>query len=635
MRKYLLAFFLCGFALASWGWALYIAADQETASIEVEFGGSPVVGTQLFFAQANDFSERRSSTLLEEKAVWRISVPVGQAETLRIDPPPGVAVSICRLNVDFSGASTRSLGDYRLAGLHHIQEVRQEGACLTVIPLADGNDPQVLLASANASEHAPSPDLISAVGVAVAGVLALLFAAWILCSREPAVAESFADRVGGSLVAIYFLLSLLAGFAYAVVTPPGAVADEYAHVTKAVKVSSGVLVGATGDRLFPNIFEMYGAFNGYLDPGVHFSKPQLLAQLETPVPCAPTTAALPSGADSYAPHLYMAPAASYALSCAVGLDTGAFFLIGRLGNLLIATLLIALGLWATRRARWALFVCALLPMTVYQVASLSADSLYIALSFAWIGVICGLIEGRIPIAKAKWFLAPLALALAISKPGAAWVLVALLFTRPLYLRETGRFWPTGVLLLVLPLLAHLLWVIYAGGSAAPLDGVDPAANIQRLHSDPLGAAAVFGQTFFGPHGVWIWKSALGVLGWLDVYLSSFTYLGLSLCLLASLWMGLDGSRCLPTWVSGAAVLFSGGAALMLALPLFIFWTFHESNVVMGLQGRYFLPCIAFAACFLARGGDQRVRACLSVVVPLVLMYALVDGLFALITRYYP
>lgn len=632
MKARAIAITLVAVAVLLGAFAVKAAFDAHVASIEISLAEGPVVGTQLFFAADGGFSERNSAVLQEQAPAWRMRVPSAEVGTLRLDPPVDAVVSVCRLDI-MAGDQRRSLKDYRVTGFHQVAAYTYADGCLVVEPIAGGVDPQLQLELL--PDRMLSPDRRWAWGF---GLAALLFAAAARISmrgrRRPKVAGVLADRLAGRLVPVYVLLSLAFGSLYALVTPPGAVTDEYAHVTKAVKVSEGVLVGDTGERLFADVFEMYGRFNGYLDPSVHFSTAQLLTQIETPVPCEPSTAALPGGADSYAPHLYVAPAASYAFSCATGQDTGTFLLLARLGNLFIATLLIAAGLWATLRARWALFVCALLPMTVYQIASVSADAMYLALSFAWIGAVCGVMEERVPTAKAIWVLGPLAVMLAISKPGAAWVLIAILFARPVYLRTVGTFTPALLKYLVVPFIVHLLWVLYSAGSANPLDGVDPAANLSRFIGEPLGVAKVFVQTFTGSHGIWLWKSSLGVLGWLDVYLSIWSYAGLTLCLVASLWMGASKEAPGP-WVSSGALLFSAGAAAMLALPLFIFWTFPQSPIVMGLQGRYFLPCVAFAVCFLARGADPRLRALLSAVVPLVLMLALADGLIALVERYYP
>lgn len=635
MRLRVVAFVLLAAAILMAGLGLHAGIKAKLVTVEVSVSGSAVPGTQIFFAANGEFSERDSLVLSEESELSRFRIPVKQVATLRFDPPVGSLIRVCGLRVRIGGVE-RAFEDYRVTGTHHVAELTSSDGCVVIKPDPLGDDPQAILAIRPERELAANWNTAGVLwlGAALCGFMALLLLSRLRSESTGVSRIAIADRVTGKLVPLYIALSLVFGAAYAVVTPPGAVTDEYAHVTKAMKVSEGVLVGATGERIFPNVFEMYGPFNDYLNPDVHFSTNQLFTQIETPVACEPSTAALPHGADSYAPHLYVAPAASYAFSCATGQNTGTFLVLARMGNLLLATLIIAVGMWATLRARWVLFVCALLPMTMYQVASVSADALSLAFSFAWIGVVCGLLEERIPVSKAFWWLGPLAAAIAISKPGAAWVLSAILFARPVYLRTAGTFFPALLSFLIVPFIVHFLWVLIAAGTASPLAGVDPSANLARLVNDPVGVATVFAQTFFGPHGVWIWKSSLGLLGWLDVYLSPWAYTALSGCMLASLWMaGIRGS--LKPWVSSIAIVFSAGAAVMLALPLFIYWTLADSSVVMGLQGRYFLPCLAFAASFFARSSDARIRSALSVAVPFFLMFALADGLIALVERYYP
>lgn len=66
------------------------------------------------------------------------------------------------------------------------------------------------------------------------------------------------------------------------------------------------------------------------------------------------------------------------------------FLYGaRLLNLMLAAALVYLGIRWARRGRWALFAVATLPMLLSQVATLSADSLWLGASIAWLGLVSG------------------------------------------------------------------------------------------------------------------------------------------------------------------------------------------------------------------------------------------------------
>ncbi|MCD9031671.1 DUF2142 domain-containing protein [Luteimonas sp. Y-2-2-4F] len=614
--------------------------------VEVRFGflGGVPEGTRVLFSGENDFAAEDSLPLpADAEGDVSVFVPVGLHERIRMVPLAGSTVSLCSLEAA-AGREPLSLADYRIIDRREVATASSRAGCVSVAPLPGATNPHVTLGLQPG--NAWDADVLYWLALAVALFCAALgLSAWWLRGRVGRTAvdgtlPGAPARAGVSrLVPAYVAISLVFGTLYALVTPPGAVTDEYAHVTKAAKMANGAFLGETGDRYFPNVYEMYGRFNGYLDPNVRFTRLQLLNQLSAPVPCRPVTADLPRGADSYSPTLYLVPAAAYAIGCATGGDLGDFLLLARLGNLLAATGLIAFGIWATLRARWVLFVCALMPMSLYQIASVSADALHIASSLAWLGAICGMIEGRIPVRRAGWLLGPLALFLALSKPGAAWVLSAILFARPAYVRQAASFAPAVLKFMAIPFAIHIAWVLYGASSATPLAGVDPGANLTRIIGSPLEVAGLFFSTFMSTYGLWILKSMLAALGWLDVSLTKASYLGLLFCLAAALVMGRPVPRP-PVATMAAGWIFAAGAVVMLSFPLYLFWTSPESTIIMGLQGRYFIPCLAFALCFSAgplRAGRYAaaIHRGLAVLVPAIVMIALADGLLALLARYYP
>lgn len=608
-----------------------VALDKAVVEVGLTFSHPMPAGAQVFVAEGGSFSEKNSFVLPSVQAGERVdfNVPAGFQMIVRLDPPADQVMSLCSVAVE--GFEHLGLGSYAISDSHQLRSLSETKGCLVAVPAAGAEDPQFVLRTKVEPSSGAGTPMFWLFAATLTGGFVLAMALWLGCT----VLRGFT----GWVVPLYVVMSLTFGTLYAIATPPGAVTDEYAHVTKAVKVAHGVMVGATGERAFPNIFRMYGPFDGYLNPSVHFSPMQLLNQIETPVACTPETAALPHGADAYPPQLYIVPAAAYALSCSLDGDLGFFLLLARIGNLVLATGLIAVGIWATIRARWVLIVCALLPMSIYQIASVSADSLSLALSFAWLGVVCGVAEGRVPVAKSGWLLVPLAVALAVSKPGSAWVLAAILFARPAYLSQAGTFSPAVLKYLVVPFIVHTVWVLYASGSAAPLQGVDPAENVSRFFTDPVSVIMVYWNTFLGHGGVWLLKSAIGVLGWLDVSLSSISYRLAVLALLASAFMGFPVNR--PSVKVGAAALaISSGAVAMLAAPLYIYWTLPGSEIILGLQGRYFIPCMAFVLTFAAGSlgagvAARRAHLGLTLLVPLILCIILVDGALALVERYYP
>src|SRR5690606_11377540 len=176
--------------------------------------------------------------------------------------------------------------------------------------------------------------------------------------------------------------------------------------------------------------------------------------------------------------------AALSASCAMGTSFGAFLVLSRVLNLLLAAALVAIGIRYAVVGKWSLVAVALLPMTLTQAASVSADSLTLGLSFCFIGLVSGVAGGSLSPSRAKYWLPLLALLLAFAKPGSAWILVAILFCRTAY-RAADRSFAWAVVGVMLgPWLIHAAWVVVSSTGAKPLAGVDPVGNLALLRNDP-------------------------------------------------------------------------------------------------------------------------------------------------------
>ncbi|SKA27637.1 DUF2142 domain-containing protein [Novilysobacter spongiicola] len=626
-------------AVAAWAW-LNLPRGGDFTHLEVSLTGAPDVRHQIFHSGSTTFSERDSLFVTVSStgaAEARLRLPSSTTRFIRIDAGSAESVRACTLIAGTGSGATSLLHQRAIIRAKQANHAIDGDGCLVISPESGATDPYVVLAAPPAAgEGGARPGrimgLIAGLTVLAVGVL-IVFRAW-RPAGSPAAAKQLAMDLNTRLPAIYLAMALLLGIGYLLVTPPGAVPDELAHATKAVKVSHGVLMGSTGNREFPNLYHMYGEFNGFRSPTKRFDLSQLFARTGQPALCEPTTSNLPSGADSYGPHLYAPAAIAYASSCATEAPFGAFLWSSRLGNLLIAALLTALGMWCSQRARWPLFVIALMPMSVYQMASLSADAIYFGLCFAWLGLTCGIAENRISSRRAAPALMALVVLLTFSKPGGAWLLCSILLLRPAFMRDYSRFWPALIAYLVVPAVAHAVWVLGAGEAAVPLAGVDPSFNLTQVVEDPTHVARLFYTAYSGTHGIGLLRTLIGQLGWLDVILPTWSYAIVLSCLAGSLL--LDRSASHPTATRRAfAVAFALGSVILISIPLYLFWTPIDAIRIGGLQGRYFIPSLAFALPWLALPPSRNLQWVLILVIPPLITLPLLQGLLAVAVRYYP
>ena len=576
---------------------------------------------QVFFDRSGHFSEGQSRWY-PLQAGQRLDVSLEQVGArlaqLRIDPPSGAEVSMCGLELQLGRAR------YGYApGAAYGAGLQENGQCLLLSSAADAADPQVVVAArgqmqASLATAARWERIYRGVRYAglLYGVCLLVGLRWLWLAPFKHVRRlAWMERLDAKAHWIAIALMLSFGSLYALHTPPGAVPDEPAHLAKIVKIRQGAFFGGQPDQQFPDLWPMYGPFSNYLGNKQPFTEQQLAQQLAQPLSCTPATTALPAGADPYFPHHYALATATYMATCAAHGSFGTFLYPARLLNLLLATLLVGLGVAFAGRAKWPLLFIAVLPMSLSQMASLSADSLVIALSIGWIGVTSGLAAGSVSLRRVLPLLWVMAIAIGLLKPGAAWILASLLFCRDAF-RQARMSFVRGVLgLLVLPWLLHLLLIGSFDATGITREGVDPAMNAQRLLHEPGRFVYLLWKTLAGDYGKHLYTMMVGILGWIDVPLSAWSYRLAGYALLATLFMAGNRGDCLRTReVVPAALVMVAGSVALIALPLYVQWTAADAPIVEGLQGRYFLPSLAFAWAYLSLRSPDPIRAGLLVFV---------------------
>ena len=95
----------------------------------------------------------------------------------------------------------------------------------------------------------------------------------------------------------------------------------------------------------------------------------------------------------------------------------------------------------------------------------------------------------------------------------------------------------------------------------------------------------------------------------------------------------DAVRDLPMFTKPVALLLGLGAVLIPVAPMYLYWTTQSAEAVQGLQGRYFIPMLAFVACWVAWRAAS-VRFAVALFSFLVLLVINVTAIYHLVARYY-
>lgn len=438
------------------------------------------------------------------------------------------------------------------------------------------------------------------------------------------------------------LLSLAFGLAFAVATPPSQAPDEPAHFRRAYAISEGQLVARKKDGLAGNEIprSVVRVSHDLLD-GLPFhperkQRPAAVREaFSTPLAPGDRQFVPYPNTALYGPVAYIPQAAAIASGRLATDSVLTLFYLGRLANVAAGSILLAIALASTPAGRPILFLVGLLPMTVFQMSSLSADASTNALAFLWTALVVGL--AGTPVEAGRGRIAALALVavlLALAKPGYA-PLAGLVFLVP-----PERFGPSrraGLfrwLVLGAALAAAAAWAALAS-RLLPSGPVSSGARFASL----LGAASSISSPEALAAAVRsvprLAVGFVGKLGWADVSLPVPLVAAHALILLfAALFSGGDGVG----GIRRKAILVAVGAATVLtaAVPYLVplLPPGPEGAAAHHFQGRYLIPVAPTAMLLLGSrrwslDWDRRLAA-LSLWTAAVLAAALA----AVLVRYY-
>jgi uncharacterized membrane protein len=371
---------------------------------------------------------------------------------------------------------------------------------------------------------------------------------------------------------VFAVLAILLGLAYVFITPPFAVPDEQSHFWRAYSIRSGHLLAKSG-------VDATSIDKSALNFNWVFSHPD---PRETLTQTMRSAAVLPydgkQGVVRFAAWYSPLPYLSQSIATAFPVRPIVLFYAGRIGNLITALILIALAIRAAPQYSNLFAVAALLPMSLYQLASWSADAMTIAL--AWLFTALLLTPPR-----RSWLVALAGLAMALCKP--AYFLIALMaiFAR---MRWRERLMiiaatATGTFFAVL-VASH---GTYNARSELPIDA---RAQVRCILAQPVHFGAVLLHDLV-TNGRFYVEEMIGRLGANELKLPAFVIaVELLLLLAAGLTTGIARRASVRIAALTIVLLTAGG----ILLSQYLIWSIVCGDVIEGVQGRYFLEILPLA-----------------------------------------
>jgi len=433
-----------------------------------------------------------------------------------------------------------------------------------------------------------------------------LFGIWIRISAQP--------------TGVFIALSLAFGGLIISCTPPLRGPDEISHFVRIYSYARGEILptkevnGRKGILVEPRLYSELQFFRtaGEVfarEDGLHY--PQLVAGHRNPTSSsianepdeAPIFAPF-AGTEGYNPVAYIPYIAAAAIGRLFKLHFSDMLLFMRWFGLVTFTAIAAYSIALIPALKWAFVLIALLPVSLYNRSVLSADGAALSTALT-VTALClraagGTTAGRVW-ERSLW----MTLCALSKQPQIVFLLLELMVYR---VKELPRQW-LRVASVVLPsVILSPMWVFAVSAEIAawrlqeeghhPPEHFDPLWKLLYMWDHPYHFPLAAWRALSG-WGDRLWQELIGIVGWQDILLPTWTYVALTVLLFLVPFQKLQVSgatRARVAVITGLVVL---SYVILVYLIFFLTYTPLDVDHVRGVQGRYFVVVLPVAAIFVA------------------------------------
>lgn len=440
----------------------------------------------------------------------------------------------------------------------------------------------------------------------------------------------------------FWVALLLIVTVVATLTPPFQVPDEYNHVARADMLSRGQLFlnsengQPSGGMVDQALFHYMDRFRGVdAKKDVKLSATQLAAASLIDWSGVEARYAAPN-LTYYFPAVYIPQAAGLWLGRQAEASVSTSYLLARAIALTAGVGLLALAFHLWKPSALTLVIVAL-PMSVFLLASAAIDGLANALTILLLSLFWRLRSDRTSASSLHWWIFFGSLTLVASCRPHALPLLAL--PALLYRERTDR-WVLGAgaavaVFVVAWTVVTVKTTVYGGAGFLADDHLGKLLHYMR-HPQAV-ISALYNTVTDADRARFYKDSFIGVLGWLDTWLTRPAYHRFGAVLLIGLTLALLSSR--GEWRVRLAMLgLALGSVILIFLALLVQWNPAGVAVIEGVQGRYFiLPALMLGYAFAP--GEQRpmslwTHRTVMLLALLTLLMTATSTTMAMVMRYY-
>ena len=416
---------------------------------------------------------------------------------------------------------------------------------------------------------------------------------------------------------VFIVLAAAFGLLFVFLTPPFQVPDEPNHFYRAFQISEGQFTsvkqeGDIGGRVPTSLVQAVRTYVPLIFvPGERMLLEDLLNSWRQPLkPDERQFASFPNTAH-YSPVPYLPQALGIRIGKTFNLPPVALLCLGRIFNLACWSFLVFVAIRLTPVYPWLLALLALMPMSLFEAASMSADAVTNGLAFLTIAGFyrCAFDRTQGVGKKELLTLTAVTVLLSFSKTAYFPALGLFLLIPMVKLGSCKRYFAAFALLVGANILALAAWSYFGDVAAnlhlletrlSPFPDTDHLRQLRFILADLPRYAEILGRTAINQFTGLSWQF-VGILGWLDTPMPwIFVQGGFGLLFFCGIFENRKDVD-IRNYNKGILCLYAIGTGVLMATMLYMTWTPVGAAEIRGLQGRYFIPVApAFFALFYNR-----------------------------------
>lgn len=295
-------------------------------------------------------------------------------------------------------------------------------------------------------------------------------------------------------------------------------------------------------------------------------------------------------------YLYMFSGAGILLGRVMGLNSVITFLLGAVFNYLFFIVGVFYAIRMIPKGKAVLCLIAILPITMQQASSYSYDCFIIVSSFVFISLCF-----RMLYMDLKWLdiciMVISAIAMSLAKSGAYLPILLLLLVIVISKwKNEKKIDKIGIGILVITLTFFVVNTVLTSTGAVSnlssngnLSWIDEKGySLGYLLGHPNKWFVILWETLINEGANYFYTTFGGGLGWLDINVAWWVIIILFLAIVVVSFSEQENMK-LTKWMKIAILSISFITAGVVCGALLLGWTPITSNVILGVQGRYFLP----------------------------------------------